>query len=218
MFFKKEKQKKCHACGSKCSDRYSYCPHCGSQIANLDEEIRDFGMLGKNDVVNQTPQENSPPAGFTDRILDSLIGSMMRSINKQMREQLKDMENAEIQPMPNGVRIRIGGPGPMPQANQKPAQIQRRVLTEDQMKKMGSLPRTKAKTNVKRIGDKILYELATPDVISPADVFISKLESGYEIKAIGNKNVYINSIPINLPIRRYSVVKNRLVFEFNTQE
>jgi len=82
------------------------------------------------------------------------------------------------------------------------------------LKKMGSLPRAKAKTSVKRFGNKVVYELSTPGVISAEDVFISKLESGYEIKAIGDKKVYVNSVPINLPLKKYSIVNNKLLFEF----
>ncbi len=89
-----------------------------------------------------------------------------------------------------------------------------RPIDWEQLKKMGSLPRTEAKTSVKRFGDKVVYELATPGVNSANDVFVSKLESGYEIKAIGNKKIYVNSVPINLPLRKYSILKNKLLVEF----
>ena len=83
---------------------------------------------------------------------------------------------------------------------------------------MSTLPREKAKTNVKRLGDKIIYELATPGVSSPEDIFISKLETGYEIKAIGSKKIYVNSIPINLQLKNYSISKSKLSVEFKAQE
>ena len=96
-----------------------------------------------------------------------------------------------------------------PSVNQK--------VNEEQIKKMSSLPREKAKTNVKRLGDKIIYELTTPGVTSTDDVFISKLESGYETKVIGGKKVFVNSLPINLPLLRYTIANNKLFLEFNQE-
>jgi hypothetical protein len=197
-------------------------------MADEEQEMRDFGMLGKNDVIHEnTLDPFAPRPGLTDKILDSVVESMMRSVDKQMRSQIKDMdkamENAEIKTTPNGIRIKItspfGGMPNQPQQQEVPfQQLQKRGLTENQIKKMSTLPREKAKTSVRRIGDKIVYELTTPEVTSPEDVFVSKLESGYEIKAIGNKQIFVNSIPINLPIKRYTVAKNKLLLEFTTQE
>ena len=64
--------------------------------------------------------------------------------------------------------------------------------------------------------DKVVYELNTPGVQSVEDIFISKLESGYEVKALGSKKVYVNSIPVNLPISKYSILDNKLFVEFNS--
>ena len=87
-------------------------------------------------------------------------------------------------------------------------------VSEKQFEKMNSLPRVKAETKVKRINDKIVYELETPGIESPNDVFVSKLESGYEIKAIGDKKVYVNTLPINLPLKAMSLNKEKLFIEF----
>ena len=50
--------------------------------------------------------------------------------------------------------------------------------------------------------DSVEQELNNP--YKKEDIFISKLESGYEIKAIGSKKIYVNSVPINLPLKQYS--------------
>ena len=52
---------------------------------------------------------------------------------------------------------------------------------------------------------------------STDDVFISKLESGYETKVIGGKKVFVNSLPINLPLLRYTIANNKLFLEFNQE-
>ena len=82
---------------------------------------------------------------------------------------------------------------------------------------MSTLPRTQAKTNIRRLSNKVIYELATPGLQSVQDVFVSKTESGYEIKALGDKKIYVNNLPIDLPMRGFSVEDNKLLVEFKTQ-
>ena len=89
--------------------------------------------------------------------------------------------------------------------------------TTPSRKRMSSMPRTIAKTSVKRINDKIIYELNIPGINSPEDVFVSKLESGYEIKAIGEKKVYVNSLPIDLPIIKFTINSDKLFLEFSQE-
>ena len=84
--------------------------------------------------------------------------------------------------------------------------------------KMQSLPRTEAKSNVRRFTDKVIYELSTPGVQSVNDIFISRTENGYEIKALGRTKVYVNNLQINLPITKFSIKSGKLVIEFKLEE
>jgi intein/homing endonuclease len=224
IFNKKNKDSvKCENCGSKTNEKHSFCPHCGNSFVDSTKDKDDFGLLGKSDFTDENfsmPQE----FGITDKLINSIFNSMMKNIDKQFKDQFKDMEKnyerTEVESLPNnrGIRIKIAGPFESRQKT-KPAQnILKRSIREEQLKKIGSFPRIKAKTNVKRVGDKIVYELTTPGVSSPQDIFISKLESGYEIKAIGSNKVYVNSVPINLPLKKYSILKNKLSVEFASQE
>jgi hypothetical protein len=79
------------------------------------------------------------------------------------------------------------------------------------------LPRVEASSSMKRLGDKIVYELKTLGVSSLEDVFVSKLAEGYEIKAIGTKKVYVNSLPVELPLQGYTLHEKGLTLEFGTQ-
>lgn len=216
MFFeKKKKLHKCEGCGSRSEEKFSFCPHCGNNFIDLEKQKQEYGLLGKSDSNAPMQVENG---GILDKMMSTMLNSLMRDLDKQFKEQMKSpnaFPNAEIKQFPNGIRIKISGP-----MNERPKQKkQNSVLTthpveEQHIKKMSELPREKAKANVKRLGNKIIYELTTPGVVAAQDVFISKLESGYEIKAIGNKKVYVNSIPINLPLHRYTITKNKLVVEF----
>jgi hypothetical protein len=217
MFFKnkKENSRKCENCGTRSDEKFSFCPFCGNSFIDPMKEKLDYGLLGKNDMEeNAFPIGNS---GFTDKLFNSLLSTMMKSLDKQLQNQFKDFNNSEkteIKTLPNGIRIKISGP-----FMEKPEkQIKALEIKPEKLKRMSSLPREKAKTNVKRLGDKIVYELSTPGVSSREDIFISKLESGYEIKAIGDSKVYVNSIPLNLPLKKYSITDNKLSVEFFSKE
>lgn len=220
---KTNKKQKCENCGSLNEKKFSFCSSCGNNLKNMKKEKDDFGLLGKddyteNDLENQFPQNST----LTDKLIGSVFNSLMKNFDKQFKDQFKDIEKeldgAEIKNLPNGIRIKISGPFQTKQKSTRVVTPKTRTIDSDQLKRMSTLPREKAKTNVKRLGNKIVYELTTPGVVSPQDIFISKLENGYEVKAIGEKKVFVNSIPLNLPIKRYSIIKNKLSVEFVSQD
>ncbi|MFH1425602.1 MAG: hypothetical protein ABIG28_02635 [archaeon] len=221
LFNKKNKNlKKCEDCGSRVEDKFSFCPHCGNSFLDPQDE-EDYGLLGRDDSLDVEEENYDMFQGFgiTDKIIGTMFNSIMKSLNKQFKNQLREMDREvsqpEIRSFPNGISIRLSGP--LQQRKKKQGQEKKAVreITEEQLKKISSLPKSPAKTNVKRLGNKVVYELSTPGVTALEDIFISKLESGYEIKAIGSKKVYVNSVPINLPLRQYSIVNNKLLVEFS---
>lgn len=82
------------------------------------------------------------------------------------------------------------------------------------MKKFSKLPKKEPKTDLKRIADKISYEIEIPGVEAFEDVSILPLENSIEIKAIAKEKAYSKSIQINLPIVDYNFSKGLLVLEF----
>ncbi len=213
VFGRKNKIRKCENCGGKSEKKFSFCPYCGSNFLDSSKDLADFGLLGKNDFAQQ--DEFVPQLGMMDKLLSSMVNNMMKNLDKQFKNLGNGFDGAEVKGFPNGIKIKISGPFDVQRKVVKPKQERQRVeIGEEQIKRMSSLPRAKAKTSVKRLGDKVVYELVTPGVNSANDVFVSKLENGYEIKAIGSKKVYVNSVPINLPLRKYSILKNKLLVEF----
>ena len=90
-------------------------------------------------------------------------------------------------------------------------------MSKEQLEKISKLPKANAKTNMKRLGDKIIYDLHAPGIESIKDIFVSKLESGYEIKALAKNKVYVNSLPVNLPISSFTLTNEKLSIEFSNQ-
>ncbi|MAG24371.1 hypothetical protein CMI47_02230 [Candidatus Pacearchaeota archaeon] len=223
MLFKK-KDKKCESCNSKIVGTFNYCPHCGASTIDKEKQAKSYGLLGKTDSIEDEPQV-SQGFGLTDKLVNSLMNSVMRSMEKQFKDMDKDiskqLNKPEVQSFPNGIKIKIAGPFTQEQTQNKPKKeniAKQKPLSEKQIEQLSSLPKSKAKTSLKRLPNKVLYELSTPGVSSLEDIFVSKLEQGYEIKALGKKKVYVNSLPVELPLKKYSIEKNKLLLEFTPEE
>jgi len=222
MFFKKKKSEiKCKNCNSGIDDKFSFCPYCGRSLLDSEREMKDFGMLGRNDFDNSLEKNPMSQFGLTDKLINSIMSSVMKSMDKQVKNMVEsdmqnlDNSNARIEQLPNGIKISIGMPSPQArQQTQRPKQAPKKQITEAQLEKMSKLPREEAKTKIRRLSDKVIYEISASGIASPEDVLISKLESGYEIKAIGKNKVYVNSIPISLPLRGFSFDDKKLSVEF----
>ncbi|MEI6731073.1 MAG: zinc ribbon domain-containing protein [archaeon] len=206
MFFKKNSKEnaKCKNCNSSIARRYQFCPHCGVSMVSPEQEMKEFGLLGREDTPMIPMQEN----GMLDKIMGSLVNSLMKNLDKQMRE----LDSPEAIPRATSITIKVG------QDRKKMSSMPKKVMSEERIKHISSLPRIAAKTNVRRLADKIVYELETPGVNSSENIFVSKTESGYEIKAIGNDKMYVNSLPVNLPIKNLTIENNKLLVEFNSKQ
>ena len=192
LFGKKKKEIKCESCGKAIEDtgKFSFCPFCGNPLMDKESEFEDYGLLGKNDS-DDTDSFSLASMGITDKLINSIMRSMMKSFNSQLKNPPKDAKT-EIATLPNGIKIRVSSIPLNQLAQKKPRKAQPILpkLTEEQIERMSKLPRITAKSSSKRLPDKVIYELATPGVKDIKDVLVSKLETGYEIKAIGDKKVF----------------------------
>lgn len=194
-------------CKSKIKDSWNFCPFCGLDLGDPEKDMKDYGNLGKTDFIGGAPLTGGMGGiGISDKLIGSLFNSLTKSLEKQMRGG-----GPEIQNFGNGIKITFGAPK---QDNQKKAV--KKGLTQEQLDRMAKLPRGVAKSSVRRLSDKVVYDLDAPGVTHPQDVFISKLENGYEVKAIGEKKVYVNSLPVDLPLKGIRIHKNGLSVEFGT--
>lgn len=200
MFFKKKSNtSSCPKCDSSVSTSYTFCPYCGSQMISKEDEQEQFGMLGQTDSIQEQNQND---------LINNLISNLMKNMD------LPNMLNqSKVENMPNGIKIKFGIPKQQPKVTKTKA----KVITEEQATRMANLPRASAKTQVRRLSDKVVYQLATTGIDSVQDIFVSKLESGYEIKAIGKNKVYVNSLPVNLPLKGYAINEKGITVEFGLE-
>ena len=200
----------CKSCKEKVNSKYKFCPSCGMEIENYREE--DWGMLGREDILDDESFKNPFFGGFSAKMLNSLLGNAFKMLEKEMKSMEK-VPRSNFKLMINGKEINVGQLEQKKPKKEVVKKILRREFKEEQLKKILELPKKEPKTNLKRFGDKIIYEIEMPEVKSLNDVLINILENSIEIKAIGKSFIYSKIIPINMPIINQELSNGKLILE-----
>ena len=203
----------CKKCGNRVSKKHRFCFNCGNRINNHKEE--DWGLLGKTDSFEKDLFQDSFFGGFGDRMMNNMLGTAMKMLEKEMQREIKSIEktpSANVRLLINGKEIRFNEPQ-MQRKRETSRRVPRSEFKEKQLKVFSELPKEEPKTNLKRFGDKIIYELDMPETKSFEDILINKLENSIEIKAIGKTKAYVKVIPINMPIINQKLMQGKLILE-----
>lgn len=219
------KKKECKKCGMKVNGKYEFCPYCGNLlIENFKEE--DWGMLGKNDFFEEQKQFANPFSG--KGILGKMLGSAIKMFEKELQ---KEMRTSNFQPKTN-FKLIINGK----EVDPKNIKVSRQIIekpivkkskkqikmpsnfSKENLKKFSSLPREEPLTNIRRLSNKVIYEIDLPGIKSTKDISIIKFESSIEIKAIAKNKAYFKLITINLPIINYNLSEEKLVLELEAKD
>lgn len=205
------KKHKCSKCGKGLDSKANFCAHCGSRINSKE----DWGMLGKDDFE----KEISSPfddlfSGFGGGMLNKMINQTMKMIEKEMNKDLnKTQQNphSTMRLMINGQEIDLNNMQPKKEQVKKVKELKQKDLPFNKLENFSKLPRKEPETSVKRLQDKIVYEINLPNVKNEKDISIMKLENSIEIKAVSNKNSFFKIIKLSNPILSYSLEKGKLV-------
>ena len=90
-------------------------------------------------------------------------------------------------------------------------------MNSEQIEKLSSLPREEPPASVRRLTDKIIYEMDMPGV-EEKNVWITRLQNSIEIKALAKDKAYFKLIPFKLPIIRSHVKDGKLVLELKPEQ
>lgn len=218
-------KKSCSKCGKKIKDNFDFCPYCGKPS----DDNNKWGMLGKNDVVvNQNPFESM---GFGGGFFNKMIGNAMKMIEKEMQREMKNIEtpksNAKIQLYVNGKKIPIGEGNikvikkPKKNLIKKPSNKKQptiiKTFSPENQKKFSNLPRQNPETNVRRLSDRVIYEINIPGVKSAEDIAIRNLQNSIEIKAIAKKIAYYKILSVAFPIIDFYLENEKLILELEAK-
>jgi hypothetical protein len=183
---------KCGTCNRKLKKSFSFCPHCGHPTGSQGNR-GDYGMIGRNDAANSFSEELKLPFG---------MGKIVNSLVKQLERQMTDVNMQNQNGVPRGFRINVttGNPqhnkaGQILQPSIGPTEKREVVSGKEQLRR-SKLQRVDAKSKMKRLADKIIYEIEAPGVKSRKDVSVIELASGIEIKAFSKTQCHVKFIPI----------------------
>ena len=200
-------KKKCPSCAKKIDRKFSYCPYCGVSFREQNEQ-KDFGMLGRDDMSKEIREEVKLPFG---------MNKIMNSLMKQIERQMNDIDFQNTQGMPRGFKIKVstGKPGQIREINENKQKeiVENYPTSKEEDYRRSKLEKVNAKSRVKRIADSVIYELEVPGVKRKRDVTITKLASGIEIKAYSKDKCYIKSIPLTMEITEYYLENEKLFVE-----
>lgn len=213
------KKKKCQNCDERIKSSYNFCPNCGVQLR---ETSKDWGMLGKNDTVKQNFNEPKMLGGISGNILNKLMSKVAKDLSKMQGDMTeRDMQEAMKSLFP-GVKVTVKkSQNPMMQNSNKKDENKedKKMLpiefSEKNLKKWSNSKKEEPSSKLKRIGDKIQYEIEVPGVNSIKDISILKLENGIEIKAIAEEKAYQKTIPIDLPLKKFTLLREKLTLELD---
>lgn len=220
--------RKCKRCGEKIGKKDNFCASCGVPLSSSDKK-EDMGMLGKSDSFDENTT-NPPMPGFGGKMLNNMLNGAIKMLEKEMKREMKDMEKSKSQdkmpPMAPNFRLKINGQevnfdDPQSQSKPKKKPIEhkgRKEFSKDQIKKYTKLPKEEPKADLRRIGNKVVYEISMPDVKSSNDIIINKLENSLEIKAVGKKKGYSKRIPVNIPLTDKKLSDGKLILEMEENQ
>jgi len=197
---------------------------------------------------NSFPGFNNPniklPFGF-NMIFNSLVKELDKQFKQFEKETMESQKqkrkmpkksfksssiNIDISTIDNGTpKIRIRSFGMPIKNSQKIAEntqkreekirkIKTKELPENKLKKLAKLPKKEPETNIRRLSNRLIYEIDLPGVKSENDISIKDLENSIEIKALAKNKAYSKIIPLAFPLRKYYFEKGKLVLELDARQ
>ncbi len=224
--------KKCACCDKQIEKSFKYCPFCGTKQKTGD------GLLDEIEEIMEDMKRPKLPSDFSFglfRNFDKIVKELTEQLEKQI-DTLRPEKNVENNV--RGISIKVdfshGTPtisikniGENIEENKKHKKdekiesdkgiIKRFRLNETELKRLEKLPREEARASIKRLSNKIIYEIDVKGVKNISDVEIRKLENSIEVKAISKDKIYFKLIPIVLPIIDYELKKDKLYIYFKPE-
>lgn len=216
-------------CGKKIDKDYVYCPHCGNNLKQKPEK----GEVDFNDFVKEFNKSMKMPFFLKfpfEKIMKNMVGEIDKQFHEYDRELSKtkrqDKDNVvssgisiSISTSPNGepsIQVRQFGKDKPIQINEK-KEIEKkfvaRKIDEKEAERISKLPREEPITKVRRLTDKIIYEVEIPGVKNIDNVIINKLQNSIEVKAFTKNKAYFKLIPLSFPIKNYFLKNDVLTIE-----
>jgi len=212
MFGKKE----CGRCGEKSGAKCNFCPNCGVPFDEKGFKKSDFGMLGEKDSREEMEIANSIFGGFGGKMMGRMLESAVKMLEREMQKEMKKSKpKTNLQLFVNGKKIDLGNY--QNEEKSEESEISTEKLPNSELKGFSELKKKEPATNIRRLSNKVVYEVNMPGIKSEKDISVVKLENSIEVKAAGNNVAYKKIIPIGLPIKNYNLSNGKLILELGVK-
>ncbi len=195
--------KKCPACAKNIKGDFNYCPYCGTSF-KAGAEKENFGMLGRDDFGKEIQQELKLPFG-----MGNIVNSLVKQLEQEMNGQISSNGSKGFK-----IKIAMGQPQMRQPVRKEPKRIEKALeVSEREVERRANLPTVEVESKIRRLADRIIYEIEAPGVQTKKDVVLVKLASGLEIKGYSSDKCYVKFIPLTVEIIGYSVENGKIFVE-----
>ncbi|MFA5992435.1 MAG: hypothetical protein WC796_01870 [Candidatus Pacearchaeota archaeon] len=166
------------------------------QMTELDKELKKENPENSKETVKKI---NGLPISSFSVYISSGNGQPI----KFSSNNLPQLNNSQQNPQQRQIKV---GPGVQ-------ESLVLPVFEDDVFDKIKDLPKKEPETNVRRLSDKIVYELDVPGVKSTKQVNINKIEEGFDIKAFSKDKMFVKKLSLGLPLLKYYLKNQKLFLE-----
>ncbi len=192
----------------------------GKEIETEAEKFEGFkihGKQSKNIIVSWGSTKGA--------ILDAMDGinaeflqvKYLEPFPKKIKKEGISISISTFGDGPPKIKVTQLGNKPKLEVQEEKEKLKPNTFTKERIKKFTSLKKEEPQTNIRRLSNKVIYELEMPGVKSIDDISIIKLENSIEIKAVSKNKAYVKIIPINLPITDYGLSEGKLILELGVK-
>ena len=227
-------KKTCPECSEKVSKKYDFCPYCGTPFGKAGKQ-KDYGMLGTNDEMEAISPFEGMFGKMSGSMFNKIFGNAIKMLEKELEKEFRQGQSPGINPNipqrtnfeiiingkrinPENIRFTQKILQPAEEAGKTRKKAVPKMSTEN-LKKISKMKKHEPLTNIRRLANKVIYEIDIPGVKSIDDDSITRHESSIEIKALAEdkKKAYAKLIPINLPITNYELSDGKLILELDAK-
>ncbi|MEM4702923.1 MAG: hypothetical protein QXP53_00325 [Candidatus Pacearchaeota archaeon] len=237
-----KKKLECSKCGRKVLQKYRFCPFCGKQLEK--DEKKPDSLFDEMEQIEKEIQKSMKMPFFLKLPMKGVIKQLTKDLTRELYELEKAQKNEKIEGKPHimtkgffinitnidgkpVIRVSQLGRPPIKQKISEP-KIQSKIdeltktknFSKNDLEKFSKLKKLEPRTQVRRLADKVIYELEMPG-ISEDKTIINHLGNSIEIKALAKEKnqerAYFKAIPVSLGILSWTIDEDRLILELEPE-
>jgi len=199
----------CSRCGKKTSKKYDFCPSCGYSLKGKESFFEPAFKMGFpfNAIIKQLEKQISKEF----RAMDSEMPSFLDEEKKRPNAQgiSINISSGNGQPI---IRVKSLGNERAEDKKEVKENVMGKTLSEEDIIIFSKLPKEEPSTNIRRLTNKIVYEIDLP-YVKKENIMVTKFQNSIEIKAFTKDKAFFKLIPISLPILKSQLKEGKLILE-----